>query len=258
MNRPSHFRLFMACGMPLVLAALAPETAEGRPPGIRSISPLSAAAAPCVAGPTTLCLNNQRFKVDVRWEDFQGNTGAGTAAGLTSDTGYFWFFSSTNVELVVKVVDGRALNGNFWVFYGALSNVAYTMTVADTLTGSVKTYSNPSGRFASVGDTQAFSASTVTAANSRAGQPNEMPGLGDSFQISSSLPETTQAPAPCPTDPTSLYLSGCRFRVEVKWKDFQGKTGDGTAVGLTGDTGTSGSSAATTSSWSSRSWTPEP
>ncbi|MDQ2978459.1 MAG: hypothetical protein M3R62_04510, partial [Acidobacteriota bacterium] len=83
-------------------------------------------------------------------------TGVGTAVGLTGDTGYFWFFSSNNVELAVKVLDARGLNSRFWVFYGALSNVEYAMKVTDTLTGNVNTYSNPSGRFASVGDTEGF------------------------------------------------------------------------------------------------------
>jgi len=54
------------------------------------------------------------------------------------------------------VLDGRGLNGKFWLFYGALSNVEYTLTVTDTQTGAVKTYKNPSGQFGSVGDTAAF------------------------------------------------------------------------------------------------------
>jgi len=44
----------------------------------------------------------------------------------------------------------------FWVFYGALSSVRYTLTVTDTLTGSVRTYQNPAGQLASVADTAAF------------------------------------------------------------------------------------------------------
>jgi hypothetical protein len=56
----------------------------------------------------------------------------------------------------VKVVDGRAFNGRYWVFYGALSDVEYTITVTDTLTGAVKTYFNPRGNLASVADTAAF------------------------------------------------------------------------------------------------------
>ena len=115
-----------------------------------------AAAAPCQAGPRTLCLNGNRFAVAVAWQDFQGNTGPGTAVPLTADTGTFWFFDAANVELVVKILDGRPLNGRFWLFYGALSNVEYTLTVTDTETGTIRTYRNPSGRFASVADTGAF------------------------------------------------------------------------------------------------------
>jgi hypothetical protein len=60
------------------------------------------------------------------------------------------------VEIVLKAVDGRAFNGFFWVFYGALSDVQYTITVTDTVTGAVKTYANAQGNLASVADTAAF------------------------------------------------------------------------------------------------------
>ena len=56
----------------------------------------------------------------------------------------------------MKFLDGRPVNNKFWLFYGALSNVEYTLTVTDTQTGKVRTYANPSGRFASVADTEAF------------------------------------------------------------------------------------------------------
>ena len=75
---------------------------------------------------------------------------------MTSDTGHFWFFTDTNVELVVKVLDGRAINNHFWVFYGALSNVQYVITVLDTQTQTSRTYTNPQGTLASVADTAAF------------------------------------------------------------------------------------------------------
>jgi hypothetical protein len=110
----------------------------------------------CTPTTTDLCLTGNRFSVSVEWEDFQGNAGVGTAVPLTSDTGYFWFFDDANVELVVKVLDGTWLNGHYWVFYGSLSNVEYTLTVTDTSTGEVRTYTNPSGNFGSVGDTEAF------------------------------------------------------------------------------------------------------
>jgi ELWxxDGT repeat protein len=115
-----------------------------------------AAAIPCQAGPQRLCLNNGRFGVEVDWKDFQNHTGKGKAVPLTGDTGSFWFFDAANIELVVKVLDGRAFNDHFWLFFGALSNVEYTLTVTDSQTGTVRTYKNSSGRFASVADTGAF------------------------------------------------------------------------------------------------------
>ena len=117
----------------------------------------AAEAAPCVTDGTTLCLNAGRFKVQVIWSvPSQGTSGVGNGIALTSDTGEFWFFSANNIELVVKVVDGRAFNNKYWVFYGALSNVQYTITVTDSLTGALKTYVNPNGNLASVADVVAF------------------------------------------------------------------------------------------------------
>lgn len=104
----------------------------------------------------TLCLSNSIYAVSVQWATTDGRTGSGTAVTLTSDTGYFWFFSSANVELVVKVLDGTGINGKHWVFYGALSNVSYTITVTNRLTGATRTYTNAQGNLASVADTGAF------------------------------------------------------------------------------------------------------
>ena len=117
---------------------------------------LDVSAVPCQASAEQLCLNGGRFGVTVTWKDFQGHTGQGTAAAISGDTGTFWFFNAANVELVVKALDGRAVNGHFWIFFGALSNVEYTVTVTDSQTGAVRRYTNPSGRFASVADTLAF------------------------------------------------------------------------------------------------------
>ena len=119
-------------------------------------SSVAQSTAACTESQQRLCLADGRFAVEVAWTDFEDRTGAGTTIPLTSDTGGFWFFDDANVELVLKVLDGRPLNGKFWVFYGALSNVEYTITVTDTATGAVKTYRNPSGQLASAGDTEAF------------------------------------------------------------------------------------------------------
>jgi hypothetical protein len=111
---------------------------------------------PCSADARGLCLRDSRFRVSVSWIAPDGRRGSGQAVPLTSDSGYFWFFNAENVELVVKVLDGRSVNGHHWVFYGALSNVAYTVTVTDTETGIVRTYENPQGNLASFADTSAF------------------------------------------------------------------------------------------------------
>ena len=92
----------------------------------------------------------------MEWRDFRDRTGVGRARPLTDDTGTFWFFGPSNTELIVKVLDGRGANGHFWVFYGALSNVEYTITVTDTVENRERSYHNPARTFASAGDIRAF------------------------------------------------------------------------------------------------------
>jgi hypothetical protein len=122
----------------------------------RTITVGAGSGGTCTSSSTALCLNANRFAVSVTWWTTDGRTGQGQAVRLTSDTGYFWFFNTANVELCVKILDARGVNSHFWVFYGALSNVHYSIVVTDTLTGTQRTYTNPQGTMASVGDTSAF------------------------------------------------------------------------------------------------------
>ena len=116
-----------------------------------------AASGPCLLGPQALCLSGGRFKVEATWKTKDGTTGAGHASQLTADTGYFWFFDSSNVELVVKVLDACSLNQRFWVFASGLTDVEVTLRVTDTATGAVATYTNPQGTaFLPIHDTEAF------------------------------------------------------------------------------------------------------
>lgn len=111
----------------------------------------------CTSNPTTLCLNNARYRVTVTFSTPAGQNGSGMAVPETSDTGMFWFFSANNIEIIIKVVTGCPLNNRIWVFSGGLTNVAYTITVTDTVTGISKTYSNPQGTPSQpVQDTDAF------------------------------------------------------------------------------------------------------
>lgn len=114
-------------------------------------------ALPGVCPPGAICLGPAgRFQVTVAWTAPPNQHGNGNPIPLSSDTGAFWFFTAGNYELVVKVLDGTSINGHWWVFYGALSNVQYVITVADAQTHEVDTYTNPQGTMASVGDTNAF------------------------------------------------------------------------------------------------------
>ena len=93
----------------------------------------------------------------VTWDvSAQGAAGVGRTIPLTGDTGAFWFFSANNVELVVKVVDGRPFNGKFWVFIGSLTDVDYRVTVRDLSTDHVNTYVHEAGTLQSFADTAAF------------------------------------------------------------------------------------------------------
>ena len=80
----------------------------------------------------------------------------GVAQPLEQDTGAFSFFAGSNLELMIKVLDGRDVNGFFWVFFGALTNVEYEIHLRDTVTGITRHYRNPLGHFASLGDTRAL------------------------------------------------------------------------------------------------------
>jgi hypothetical protein len=110
----------------------------------------------CKPTAAVLCLGDRRFQAEAAWEA-NGQQGAGQADTITRDTGRFSFFSPSNVEAVLKVIDGCAANSHFWVFAGGLTNVRTTLTVTDTKTGAIRTYQNPANTaFRPVQDTAAF------------------------------------------------------------------------------------------------------
>jgi hypothetical protein len=78
---------------------------------------------------TELFLRDLRFKVEVVWDDPRAGTGRGKAVPLTDESGGFWFFDEDNLEVTVKVLDGRALNHHFWVFLASMTDVGFTLKV---------------------------------------------------------------------------------------------------------------------------------
>jgi hypothetical protein len=120
-----------------------------------------AGSSTCAPTSTSLCLSDARFRVEVQWRTSPNDSfSAGQAVPVTSDTGYFWFFQAANIELVVKVLNGCAINGEQWVFAGGLTNVDLDISVTDTVTNAVRHYTNSAGTaFAPVQDTAAFACS---------------------------------------------------------------------------------------------------
>lgn len=111
----------------------------------------------CIENPTTLCLNDNRFRIQATFETPQPQSGQAQVVELTEDTGYLWFFSATNVEAVIKILNACSYNNRFWVFAGGLTDVRVVLTVTDTQTGAVKQYTNPQGtKFAPIQDSSAF------------------------------------------------------------------------------------------------------
>jgi alpha-D-ribose 1-methylphosphonate 5-triphosphate synthase subunit PhnG len=123
---------------------------------LRETLPFMAGDTTCASSSLTLCLQNHRFQVEAQWTA-DAHTGLGQAISRTTDTGEFWFFAPTNIEVVLKVLDGCALGGHYWVFAGGLTNVAVTIAVTDTQTNTQRIYGNPQGKaFQPIQDTAAF------------------------------------------------------------------------------------------------------
>jgi hypothetical protein len=111
----------------------------------------------CVPTINDMCLQGSRFQVAATFQAPGAAQGQAQTVQLTDDSGYLWFFTASNIEAIVKVLAGCALNEHFWVFAGGLTNVETTITVTDTQTGKMKTYTNPQGKaFQPIQDTSAL------------------------------------------------------------------------------------------------------
>lgn len=109
-----------------------------------------ASRAACVPGTNSLCLQGDRFQVQVK-----RNGVAQNGVEVTSETGSFWFFGADTPEVFVKVLDGRSVNNKFWVFYGSLTDQTFQVVVTDSTSGVAKTY-NSGAAFCGFSDTAAF------------------------------------------------------------------------------------------------------
>jgi plastocyanin len=117
-----------------------------------------ALVAPCVASSTVLCLTNNRFAVHLTWRS-ASSSGDGHTVPLPAapDSGLFYFEQSSNIEMLIKVLNACSFTPNYWVFFAATTNVELFVTVSDTQTGKTRVYFNPLNTAAlPVQDTSAF------------------------------------------------------------------------------------------------------
>lgn len=162
--------------------------------------------------PRVISLRNGRFAVELDWDNGVGETGEGLTASVSGnggavdlrseDSAVIEFFGGNNWEMLIKVLDATRLNGRFWVFSAAATDVAIETTVTDTSCGTTKVYRNPLGMPAqAVTDTEAFT-------------PCEEP-----------------VPPSCsPSEGVLCLGEDDRFQVEITWSDGQGNSGPGRQV----------------------------
>jgi hypothetical protein len=117
--------------------------------------------SPCVddLGSGVICVLGGRFEMTVTWR----NPNAGSAVEpvnllrFSDAAAEGYFVNSANVELLAKMLDGCALNSQFWVFLGGVTDQNVTVVIRDTETGLVRQYENPAGSpYQTVADTSAF------------------------------------------------------------------------------------------------------
>jgi len=162
-----------------------------------------------VSGADILQLNNRAdhpFTVKLTATDQRtGRTASGQAIPQNDLFGYFsipvFTSSPDNPEVFVKILDGTAVNGEFWVFYGHLTDLVYDLTVTEVATGISKTYHKDAGNSAGGFDTSGF----------HAGGPTPIP--------TPTSPAVTPTPTPAPTAPAVVTVN--LVASDFRW-DFDG------------------------------------
>ena len=103
-------------------------------------------AGSCEPDGETLCLQDSRYTVVVDWWNGDGKGGSGSVVHAgTNDSGLFRFFNRENWEVLIKVLNGCAVNGHVWVYGASTTDLGYSIRVTDTVTGLVQEYRNEPG-----------------------------------------------------------------------------------------------------------------
>lgn len=117
----------------LLLALL---VAVDTPAAAQADSKYRSAPGPCAV--ESACLQHDWFDVTLRFYD--PNEGVSKSAGFAEvDVGHeatlIYFFSTTNVEMLVKVLDAKTVNQRFWGFAAAATDLGFRVKIRNTHTG---------------------------------------------------------------------------------------------------------------------------
>lgn len=166
-----------------------------------------ALASSCHPSPTTMCLRDGRFRVESSWTNFSGSSGNGEAQPLSPESGAFAFFNPEKPDVVVKLLDGGAVNDHHWLFWSSLSSVAWSLEVTDLELPAQRLVANPSAVFGSGARTDAFplDRAALTSAHVVPVVPSPPPAS----QAGSG------APGPCGATTTFLCLLDGRYEVSA-------------------------------------------
>ena len=168
-----------------------------------------------------MCLLGSAYEAEVEWWTQDGESGMGRVAeARTDESGLFWFFGPSNLEMLVKVLDGCALNGRHWVYGAAATSLGYSLRVTDKTTGLTKEYRNEAGNLAdAIVDTDAFDPGCGAESSAEYAAPLEPDGAG--FVA---LPAGQAAPASSSRcdESSVLCLQDGRYEVTVAWSGADG------------------------------------
>jgi hypothetical protein len=111
---------------------------------------------------TSLLLQDGLFSVSVQWSTPDGALhGEAQVVPLSKESGYLWFFQGSNPEIMVKILDGRPVNGNWWVFISSNTNLEFRVHVrtrieSDPPFDHEEIYVSPAGANKNFIDTTSF------------------------------------------------------------------------------------------------------
>lgn len=156
------------------------------------------------SGPS-LGLQGGRFRLALSWVDpADGRVRIAAAVRFSEESGAFWFLDPANPEVLVKLLDGSATNGHFWLFAASLTELDFTLEILDTAGGCLdpsvqppacpaRTYHHPAGESRNFEDVEAMASAAPPGPPTPRTGPIEialdpaLPHRGDRLRLLSNL-----------------------------------------------------------------------